>query len=81
MGKMIMDKEYKSLLVMSLPDSWDSFTSSYLGTHADVQGTKGITSQEITSLIIDEYNHREMHSTQAQEKGYYAKSTEHGVKK
>lgn len=56
MGEIIMDKEYKSLLVMSLPDSWDAFTSSYLGTHTDTQGTKGITSQEITSLIIDEYN-------------------------
>ncbi|KAG2038099.1 hypothetical protein BDR03DRAFT_1010261 [Suillus americanus] len=64
---------------MSLPDSWDAFTSLYLGTHADVTGTKGITSQEITSLIIDKYNRRETHTSQ--ERGYYAKNTEHGKKR
>ena len=59
MGCEIDEEDFKSTLVMSLPGSWDSYTSSYLGTHTGTKGGtgSGITSQELISLLIDEYNH------------------------
>jgi hypothetical protein len=57
MGCQISDKEFKSVLVMSLPTLWDHFIASYQGTHIrpDKEGDRGITSQELTSVLIDEY--------------------------
>ena len=55
-----MEKEFKSVLVMSLPNSWDHFIASYQGTHIrpEKEGERGITSQELTSVLIDEYQRR-----------------------
>ena len=59
MGCKISDEEYKSILVMSLPSTWDYFIASYQGTHTSPEkGKQGITSQELTSILIDEYNCR-----------------------
>src|ERR1700679_964414 len=33
MGERISDQEFKSILIMSLPDSWEAFTSSYQGSN------------------------------------------------
>jgi gag-polypeptide of LTR copia-type len=57
MGCMIDDEEFKTVLIMSLPQSWDHFISSYQGTHLkpDKGGDRGITSQELTSVLIGEY--------------------------
>ena len=57
MGCKIDDEEFKAVLVMSLPQSWDHFISSYQGTHLkpDKEDDHGITSQELTSVLIDEY--------------------------
>ncbi|KAG1894178.1 uncharacterized protein F5891DRAFT_985292 [Suillus fuscotomentosus] len=82
MGCEIPDAEFKALLVMSLLKSWESWTVSYLGTHADKgksQKIAGYTSQELISIIIDESNHRKSHDTQ--EKGYYAKAEKGGKKR
>jgi len=59
MGCKISDEEYKSVFVMSLPSTWDYFIASYQGTHTSPEkGKQGITSQELTSILIDEYNCR-----------------------
>jgi hypothetical protein len=82
MGCEIPDAEFKALLVMSLPKSWESWTASYLGAHADKgesQKIAGYTSQELISIIIDESNRRKSHDTQ--EKGYYAKAEKGGKKR
>jgi hypothetical protein len=55
MGETVPDEEFKSVLIMSLPESWNPFTSSYQGTTIQ-KGERGITSQELTSLLIDEYH-------------------------
>jgi gag-polypeptide of LTR copia-type len=57
MGCMIDDEEFKTVLVMSLPQSWDHFISSYQGTHLkpDKEGDHSITSQELMSVLIDKY--------------------------
>jgi hypothetical protein len=83
MGCEIPDHEFKAMLVMSLPKSWENWTSSYLGAHADKgmesDKIKGYTAQELMSIIINEFNRRKKNDTQ--EKGYYAKAETNGKKR
>jgi gag-polypeptide of LTR copia-type len=65
MGERISDQEFKSILIMSLPDTWESFTSSYQGSNAkwlrDVQQPQAqaqMSSQELSSVLIQEYYRR-----------------------
>ena len=59
MGCKIDNEEFKAVLVMSLPQSWDHLISSYQGMHLkpNNEDDHGITSQELTSVLIDEYQH------------------------
>jgi len=59
MGCKIDNEEFKAVLVMSLPQSWDHLISSYQGMHLkpNKEDNHGITSQELTSVLIDEYQH------------------------
>jgi hypothetical protein len=73
---MIDDEEFKTVLVMSLPQSWDHIISSYQGTHLkpDKEGHCGITSQELTSVLIDGYQ-RHLNSgivPESQNQAFYA---------
>ncbi|KAG6326315.1 hypothetical protein ID866_12774 [Astraeus odoratus] len=52
MGSLVSDDDFHSMLITSLPPSWDHFTSAYLGTQT---GDKKITSQELITLVCDEY--------------------------
>ena len=63
MGERISDQEFKSILIMSLPDSWEAFTSSYQGSN--VKQLRGLqqpqaqmSSQELSSVLIQEYYRR-----------------------
>src|ERR1700678_2787758 len=63
MGERISDQEFKSILIMSLPDSWEVFTSSYQGSN--VKRLRGLqqpqaqmSSQELSSILIQEYYRR-----------------------
>jgi hypothetical protein len=75
MGCQISDEEFKSVLVMSLPQLWDHFIASYQGTHVkpDKEGERGITSQELTSVLIDEYQHRLDLDDESRDRAFYAK--------
>ncbi|KZT02119.1 uncharacterized protein LAESUDRAFT_763060 [Laetiporus sulphureus 93-53] len=61
MGKLIPDDEFVSIILMSLPESWDSFTNSYFGA-AGGQSQSGsgtqITSQDLIAVIRDENRRR-----------------------
>ena len=60
MGSIINDEDFKSILVSSLPVTWDAFTASYLGSQTGTGTGTGTTmkSQELVALIRDEYNRR-----------------------
>lgn len=60
MGERMLDQEFKSTMIMSLPESWDAFMTSYQGSNA--KRTRGlqqpqaqISSQELLSILIQEY--------------------------
>ena len=55
------DNDFKSILVASLPRSWESYTTSYLGYQGGTQGNQNaqvLTSAELASLLCEEYTRR-----------------------
>lgn len=73
-GYKVDDEEFKSVLVMSLPNSWENFTTSYQGTNIklDKDGNPGITSQELISIILDEYQRRLDAADDGHDQSFYA---------
>ena len=71
-GCKISDEEFKSVLVMSLPASWDYYVASYQGSATkDGKPGSGTTSQDLISILQDEYQCRTSQQTHA----FYAQST------
>ena len=55
MGSMVADEDFAMILISSLPESWDLYTSAYLGTKVD--GT-AITSHELVAILLKEDHRR-----------------------
>ncbi|GBE84071.1 hypothetical protein SCP_0600490 [Sparassis crispa] len=53
MGSKVSDDEFRAILITSLPESWDQFTSAYLG--ATSQKDKLPTSHELIAILLEEY--------------------------
>lgn len=51
---------FQSVLATSLPESWDSFTESYV-QHGTEEGTEQFTSEQLISIIIGEWERRKAH--------------------
>jgi hypothetical protein len=51
MGSIVADEDFAILLVSSLPESWDLFTSAYLGSKAD---RTSLTSHELVAILLEE---------------------------
>jgi transposase InsO family protein len=71
------DNDFKSILVASLPRSWESFSSSYLGYQGSTLGNQNaqtMTSAELTSLLCEEDKRRK----EKEAKGEYAYTTKAG---
>jgi hypothetical protein len=51
MGSLISDEDFAMLLVSSLPESWDLYTSAYLGSKAD---RTTLTSHELIAILLEE---------------------------
>jgi hypothetical protein len=56
MGSKVSDEDFAMILVSSLPESWDLFTSAYLGTKSD--GSATITSHELVAILLEEDRRR-----------------------
>ena len=51
MGSPVPDEDFVMILVTSLPESWDDYTSAYLGS----SGNKPeLRSHEIIAILLDE---------------------------
>ena len=51
MGSTVSDEDFVMILVSSLPESWDLYTSAYLGSKAE--GTL-LTSHELVAILLEE---------------------------
>ena len=68
-GHRIDDTEFKSILVASLPRSWEGFTTSYLGYQGGTQGNINaqiMTVQELVSLLCEEDKRRKEKETRGE---------------
>lgn len=55
MGSLVTEDDFCTVLISSLPESWDTFTTTYQIRMGD---TKTITSHELISLILEENSQR-----------------------
>jgi len=55
MGSVISDEDFVMILITSLPESWDMYTSAYLGSMGNKPTLK---SHEIIAILTEEYNRR-----------------------
>jgi hypothetical protein len=56
MGAAIKDEDFLDILMTSLPESWDIFTTTY--NSANVTGVKTLTSHDFISAVYDEIRRR-----------------------
>ncbi|KAJ3509513.1 hypothetical protein NLJ89_g5184 [Agrocybe chaxingu] len=55
MGSKILDEDFVMILITSLPESWDNYTSSYLGSSGNKPELK---SQELVAILLEESRRR-----------------------
>lgn len=53
MGSLVTDEDFSMLLLSSLPESWDQFTSAYLGSHSGEEVK--VKSHELIAILLEEY--------------------------
>jgi len=51
MGSKIPDEDFLMILLTSLPESWDNYTSSFLGSSGN---QPQLRSQELVGILIEE---------------------------
>src|SRR5258708_32209558 len=55
MGSVVPDDNFTMILLTSLPETWDSYTSGYLGSNGN---TTKITSSDLIVVLLDESRRR-----------------------
>ncbi|KAJ3543106.1 hypothetical protein NMY22_g3260 [Coprinellus aureogranulatus] len=55
MGSKVSDEDFFMILITSLPESWDNYTSAYLGANSN---SPTITSHELISILMEEDRRR-----------------------
>ena len=58
MGKPVPDDEFKDILLLNMPESWSTFTMSYMAGRIARQGADSVTVEELTAVLTDEFKRR-----------------------
>ena len=58
MGKPVPDDKFKDLLLLNMPESWTTFTMSYMVGRIAGKGVDSVTVEELTAILVDEYQCR-----------------------
>jgi hypothetical protein len=69
LGSVVTDEDFLMLLISSLPESWDQFTSAYLGATGN---NPTVTSHEFIAIILAE-NRRRMEKSGGGESAMYGR--------
>ncbi len=67
LGSVVTNKEFLMLLISSLPESWDQFTSAHLGATGN---NPTVTSHKFISIIQEENRHRKEKSGEGESAMY-----------
>lgn len=68
LGSLVSDEDFLMLLITSLPESWDQFTTAYLGSTGN---NPTITSHEFIAIILEE-NRRRLEKSGGKENALYS---------
>src|SRR5271168_4077699 len=77
-GSIISDEDFVMILITSLPEAWDNYTSAYLGSSGNKPELK---SHEIIAILLDEDQRRKGRSGGSGETTLQAKGKEKKDKK
>lgn len=72
MGSVVSDEDFTMLLITSLPESWDTFTSAYFGSASGTSGAS-ITSHELVAILIDEDRRRKERNGSSSDSAFVAR--------
>jgi transposase InsO family protein len=64
MGSIVTDEDFALILLSSMPENWDQFTSSFLGSKTDK--TAMLSSHELTAIILDEERRRKRRTIESE---------------
>src|SRR5271154_4859471 len=70
MGSIVSDEDFVMILITSLPEAWDNYTSAYLGSSGNKPELK---SHEIIAILLDEDRRRKGRSGNSGETALQAK--------
>jgi hypothetical protein len=70
MGSIVSDEDFVMILITSLPEAWDNYTSAYLGSSGN---TPELKSHEIIAILLDEDRRRKGRSGSSGETTLQAK--------
>ena len=51
MNNLVLDEDFLMILIMSLPESWDNYTSSYLGSSSNKPDLKF---HKLVAILLEE---------------------------
>ena len=74
MGSLVSDDEFIILLITSLPESWDQFTTAYLGANGN---NTTVTSHELVAIITEE-NRRRQEKSMGGDSAMFSQARNHG---
>ena len=70
MGSILSDEDFVMILITSLPEAWDNYTSAYLGSSGN---RPELQSHEIIAILLDEDRRRKGRSGGSDEVALQAK--------
>ena len=70
MGSIVPDEDFMMILITSLPEAWDNYTSAYLGSSSN---KPELRSHEIVAILLDEDRRRKGRSGNSGEAALQAK--------
>ena len=56
MGSLVSDEDFVDIILMSLPESWEGFLTSFMGSRTD--DAKTVSSHQLVALLLDEERRR-----------------------
>jgi len=57
MGKPVPDDEFKDILLLNMPESWSTFTTSYMAGRLARKEASSVTVEQLTAVLVDKYKH------------------------
>jgi len=58
MRKPVSNDEFKDILLLNMPESWTTFTTSYMAGRLARKEASSVTVEQLTAVLVDKYKHQ-----------------------